>query len=104
MAGHGNRLLTYPEKFITVKELTGAAIQAALDECEPGGSVFIPAGTYEITQQIIVGGDKRLTIFGSGDSTHLKLSNDRGLATHNIFYLIYDGVTICNMFLDYQIN
>ena len=48
---------------ITVEEFSGDAIQAAIDRAEPGDVIFLPAGVYPTTGQILI--DKPITLRGA---------------------------------------
>lgn len=62
-----------------VTTLTNAGIQAAVDAVSEGGTVFMPAGTYDITGTVTIA--KRMKLMGAGWGTVLQVGLAVGSST-----------------------
>ena len=71
----GNAVFGAPPVILTLStQSSGADIQKALDGLPPNGEVVLSAGTYEITQPLMLRHDFE-TLRGSGPATILHLVN-----------------------------
>jgi parallel beta-helix repeat protein len=100
-----HHLYSFPQSFISGSVVNAgdyASIQKAVDALgESGGTVFIPAGTYKISEPINVT-KSDVTLMGAGSATILLNVNEEG---ENTFELIGAPkkeiwhVSVCNMHL-----
>lgn len=85
-----------------VTTLTNAGIQAAIDAVATGGTVFMPAGTYDITGTVTIA--ERMKLMGAGWGTVLQVGAAVGSST-DIFLLkppsvdTMDGVSLENFWI-----
>ena len=74
-------------------------IQLGVDLLNPGGEIYIPAGTYTQTDTTITG-VSNLVLRGSGYATEIKMAKTAGTTQKLIQIDGKDNVEICNIFFN----